>query len=390
MDILENNKILNLTRDLIKFKSDQHNQEERDNVLGYIIDYIKKNSYPQLICQIKKNINPRTNQQISSVHIFNPSVTDKKSLLLLGHVDVIMAEDDQYQPRISDNNLYGRGAGDMKSGIAIAIELFKKYHRSKNVQLLITNDEEIGSAAGAEKISPLISPDAVIALEPTNLSIVHKQKGAMWVDIDVEGPGGHASRPSLSDNCIDISLELCKRLRNELITNKEWGCTINIGGLFGGNLILNSKIKLGPANSSAKSAKMRLDVRLTNEYSHDEIISIFQKYAKEIEDKLNNKHKTDTYRIKISRPVVTVDHLYTKEDDPLIQNLAKHFLKTTGEHPTITGSPAASDGRYFSKKGIPTAVFGPISHNHHSLNEHVEIESIKKVHDVLDSLLEEW
>ena len=381
-------EIIKLTKELVNFESTSDNLKERQKIIDFIIFFINSNTKNATIKQFKAK-NPVSNQIISSIHVFNPDMNKNKSVLLLGHVDVVPG--DSFNPTNNEKFIFGRGSGDMKSGVAISILLFLKHHKNKNIQLLITNDEEIGGHGGAGFISKKIKPDFVIAPEPTNLDLRIKEKGAMQIQIEVQTSGGHSSRPWKNLNSIEIMLNLISQLKKAFKNplREKWVNTINIGGIIGGNI--KDSLTLGSSNIIANSCKIKLDLRLVDTCSHKNALNLIQESVKKIESKLKQdiNHmnlENNNFKIIINNPDILVEHLITNKNNSFVKSLSKS-IKTKFGVCNITKAPAASDARFFSSVGIPSVVFGANSINHHANNEHVQISSLLNVWNILNHFL---
>ncbi|HKX12917.1 MAG TPA: M20/M25/M40 family metallo-hydrolase [bacterium] len=158
---------------------------------------------------------------------------ERKSLLMLGHLDVVPAEAKDWQsppftPTIREGYLYGRGALDMKSLVAMEVQTFVKIHREgKPLQgdlvLALTADEEAGAKFGAqfliEQHWDKIAADYVLNegsvgqdrkgkhLYPIQVA----EKGVAWIRLKAQGSPGHGSMPS-KDNAVAILLTAMERL----------------------------------------------------------------------------------------------------------------------------------------------------------------------------------
>ena len=274
----------------------------------------------------------------------------------------------------------------MKSGLAVLLLLFIKYFSTSNVSLLITSDEELGSQHGAKIVAPRLHPELVLIPEPTNNQIIIKEKGATWCDIYVTGPGGHASRPWKARNAVDILFEITNDLRQHFKTlrTEEWADTLNIGAFYGGNLELQeAHLRPGPGNVIATTATARLDLRLTENLSHQQAYTIIDSVLETYQQQLGAEYT-------LRREKIThVDHLITDATHPYVQQF--HQLHVTHFGPTEPqGEAGASDGRYFSLQNIPVILYGPISLGHHSTNEKVDLASVEKCYQVYDKFLSTW
>ena len=122
------------------------------------------------------------------------------SLMFCGHLDTVGVEGmrDPFVPREADGRLYGRGAQDMKGGVAAMIDAARLASASWASGRLIVAavvDEEYASA-GADALVREWTADAAIVTEPTDLQIGVGHKGFAWFEIDVLGRAAHGSRPA--------------------------------------------------------------------------------------------------------------------------------------------------------------------------------------------------
>jgi succinyl-diaminopimelate desuccinylase len=137
---------------------------------------------------------------------FGPDATEAApGLLMLGHSDVVPAGDgwaaDPFNPRVADGWLTGRGAADMKGGIAAALQAMAAVHRAlpdAPLELLVTVDEE-DLATGIQAHLAATPPEgryrACIVAEPTDMAVVVACRGAANLQVDVAGRAAHAGRP---------------------------------------------------------------------------------------------------------------------------------------------------------------------------------------------------
>ena len=132
-----------------------------------------------------------------------------KSLMLNAHTDVVGVEgmDAPFDPIIPAGRMYGRGAYDMKSGLAacmLAVKAARDLSLAGDVILSAVVDEEYGSI-GTEALLKewnRWSPDAVLIAEPTELAISIAHRGFVWLEIETFGIAAHGSRPKLGIDAI--------------------------------------------------------------------------------------------------------------------------------------------------------------------------------------------
>lgn len=381
-DIKIKNKLVSLTESLIRFQSDNDHHLEREKCLDYIGGYLKKG------CKARFKADWIESHGIYSLYVYNPEpkIRKQKEILLCGHIDVISAAAQDFIPRHDSKYIYGRGSGDMKSGIAVMMELFIKHSNSKNISLLFTSDEEVGSMDGAMVCAKKLNPSVALIPEPSEGAIVIKEKGATWLDISVEGPGGHGSMPWSARNAIDVLMEIISEMRKHFLTAKKeaWVSTLSIGAIEGGCLdVRDGRIEKAAGNVIANHASARLDLRLTEKMSHDRAYAIIDRIIAAKQKELGQKYK-------ITRSAATrIEHMNTPMTKPEVRQMIRAYEKVFKRKPKIVNEHGASDGRFFSAKGIPTIMFGCKASGYHAENEKAEIDSIVESFMVYDNYLKE-
>ena len=123
-----------------------------------------------------------------------------RTLMLCGHTDVVRGSEQQFRPELRDGRLYGRGAVDMKGGIAAAVLAAERIARGGrppgDLVLALVVDEEWLSA-GAEALVGRHVPDAAIFPEPSNLDVLLEHGGFAWFEVESRGfeaAGGDTDR----------------------------------------------------------------------------------------------------------------------------------------------------------------------------------------------------
>ena len=111
---------------------------------------------------------------------------------------------DPFAPRIDGDRLYGRGAYDMKAGLAAALLACREAAAlglAGDVVVAAVADEEHASL-GVQEALRRVRADAAIVTEPTELELVVAHKGFVWAEIEVTGRAAHGSRPHLGVDAI--------------------------------------------------------------------------------------------------------------------------------------------------------------------------------------------
>ena len=128
-----------------------------------------------------------------------PSVVVRKreargrTLMLCAHLDTVGVEGmtDPHAPRIDGDRLYGRGAYDMKSGLAAALIACRE--AEGDVLVAAVADEEHASL-GVQEVLAAHTADAAIVTEPTERELIVAHKGFVWIELEIEGRAAHGSR----------------------------------------------------------------------------------------------------------------------------------------------------------------------------------------------------
>src|SRR3954468_13274702 len=129
-----------------------------------------------------------------------------RTLMLCGHLDTVNVEGmaEPHVPRVEGDRLHGRGAYDMKAGVAAALLAAREAKGARlrgDVVVAAVADEEHASI-GVQEALRAVQADAAIVTEPTEMELVVAHKGFVWVEIEVTGVAAHGSRPHLGIDAI--------------------------------------------------------------------------------------------------------------------------------------------------------------------------------------------
>lgn len=301
-----------------------------------------------------------------------------RTLLFNGHMDVVPSGDPalwKYPPfggKLSKGRIYGRGASDMKGGIASFLHAVSMIDRSKiplpqgRLILHLVSDEESHGHQGmgflAQKMR--IRGDAAIVGEPTNLDLVVCQKGALWFKISTLGKSAHGSRPSQGINAIEKMMHLVARL-NSIPWVKEHPLlgkpTINIGTIQGG-----TKVNVVPDR-----CEIEVDRRLLPGEKKEEVL-------KEIRKVIDSVQARDPL---FKHQIEEIDYAEPSEIDPaeeIVRIGLEACREVRGEKPAIRGFSGFTDGRfYINPFCIPALIFGPGGTGQsHTADESVEVDNL--------------
>lgn len=296
---------------------------------------------------------------------------------LNGHIDVVPAGSgwtrDPFAGQVEDGRIYGRGACDMKSGIAAAVYAAEAIRRAGvdlngSVEISGTVDEESGGFAGVAWLAQMkrLSPerqDFVIIPEPLNVDrICIGHRGVYWFEVVTHGRIGHGSMPFLGVNAIEHMGLILDRMRRELVPrllsrrtavpvvpDAARHPTLNVNAIVGGQ----------PADGIqtpcvADVCRAIFDRRFLIEEGFEatkaEIAALLDRAATETPNL--------SYEL---RDVMVVHPVLTPEGSPLVESLARSVHRVLGRPAAQVASPGTYDHKHVDRvAGIRHCVaYGP-------------------------------
>ncbi len=303
-----------------------------------------------------------------------------RSLMLNGHMDTVTARSmhiEPFVPSFRDGDVYGRGALDMKGGIAAQVMAVQAIIRSGirlqgDVIIAGVADEEYVSM-GTEALLKEYITDGAVVCEPTDLQIVTAHKGFVWSTIEIMGRAAHGSMP---EKGIDAIMKAGKVLA--ILDGFDWAVLSGRTHPLLGNPSLHASLIQGGTEWSTYPdyCKIQLERRtIPNELPEDideEYRYLLKKIAEE--DRLFvASYRRDYYRqpFEISR---SSDIVLT------LERAARYVL---GKEPVIAGASFWMDTALLAAAGIPTVNFGPAGDGLHAAEEYVDFDSVVTTAEVL-------
>ncbi len=301
-----------------------------------------------------------------------------RHLAFAGHVDVVPPGDraqwdlDPFAGEIVDGRLYGRGAADMKSGVAafvaaVAREIAATGAPQGSISLLITGDEERDAINGTVKLLAWAAErgecfDACLVGEPTSperLGDTAKigRRGSIVADLVVRGRQGHTAYPQRADNAAHRLVEVLHQLMTTpLDQGTEW--------FEPSNLQLTS-IDIGnPAgNVIPGEAKARLNIRFNDRHTHASLEAWLHKQIAPL---------ASDYTLVVNGNA----EAFVTAPGELSELLARSVEAETGLRPGLSTSGGTSDAR-FVQRYCPVIEFGLVGTTMHQANEHVTVADIE-------------
>lgn len=361
------NELVAVTKRLIKFKTVTGNSSETRRAMNYVKRYLSK-----------LHLREYTNGGFESLVFCNKKFSDGDTfdLILHGHIDVVLAEnEDQFQPYTREGNLYGRGALDMKGGLA-ALMVYMRHHLKqtddKKVALFVTSDEEIGGQNGTEYLMNTMRFKGsffITAEGEKEYYLKTEQKGVYMFKLIASGKSDHSAYVWKGKNAIMELFNAYGKIENRFKKKKDdrdhWYTTINMGTVHGG--LMRSSIP--------DKAEAECDIRFCGATTNEQAIEDVIKSA--IRSKKNISFKK----------LFSAPQMKTKNTNPYLRNLnatAKKQLNIS--HDLFFKNHGTNDARFAAKVGIPAVGFGPIGNNYHVRDEYVSIKSLVDFYSILTQI----
>jgi acetylornithine deacetylase/succinyl-diaminopimelate desuccinylase-like protein len=299
------------------------------------------------------------------------------SLMFCGHIDTVGVEgmEAPFDPVVRGGRLYGRGAQDMKSGVAAMIDAARVaaergFERGRLIVAAVV-DEEYASV-GADALVTRWQADMAVVTEPTDLQIAVAHKGFAWLDIETRGRAAHGSRPRDGRDAIlrmGRVLQRLEALDRELQSRPPHPLM--------GTASLHASIVAGGQELSTYPQRclLQMERRTVAGESGDgaarEILEILQNLVRE-----DPEFEADA-RLTFSRPAYELPRSH-----PLPGMLGK-VLSSLGQTGTVVGMSFWTDAAILGAAGIPTVLFGPRGAGLHGREEYVNIDDVVTCRDAL-------
>lgn len=328
---------------------------------------------------------------------------DGPHLMFAGHTDVVPVGDEAawshppFSAAIANGEMYGRGAVDMKGGIACFIAAYARYaekHGKPNGSLsfLITGDEEGPSINGTVKLLEWASEkgekwDACVVGEPTNPNALGDmikigRRGSMSGKITVHGVQGHVAYPHLADNPLRGLLQLTQAIMYPALDNgtEDFQPTnLEVTSIDTGNKATN----VIPASSTA-TFNVRFNDTWTADTLRDELIRRLDEAA--------DNGNLRTGRGKVLYDIHWADrpsHVFLTRNDALISSLSNAISAVTGKEPALSTTGGTSDAR-FIKDYCPVVEFGLVGQTMHMVDERANLKDLETLTHIYETFIERW
>jgi len=375
-------EVIKLTQKLIQIPTENPPGNEK-YCMEFVYNWYKSHEISMRIIEVEKG---RSNI-ISTLKGRDKNIP----LVILAHMDTVPANKNNpnsFSGKIVNNRIYGRGAADMKGGLAVAMMAIKNIKESSmqlkgDLVVAATVDEEGKNMLGAQALinKGIVSKDTyIIATEPTELSLRISHKGVLWYGIETFGKSCHAGEPQFGADAIHGMSLILEELKEYVATlpynHKHLGKpTLNIGKIWGGG----DKTNVVPDYCRAE-----IDFRIVPPMTITQADGIVQMISE------NQVKKIDGIYVKIEKLGLNRKPVVADEKTILVESIKSAYKEEMGTELLVKGFTG------YTEAGIIAAlngnkncvVFGPGELTEaHSMNESVPIEHLIYAEKILTKII---
>ena len=280
------------------------------------------------------------------------------TLVLHGHLDVVPGRAEQFSPRLEGDRLYGRGAYDMKGGLAAMMCALRELAEQDSVRVRFVcvpdeESEDIDTHSTDEVVRSGFAGDFAITGEPTDLHVGVQAKGVLAFRLNVHGRAAHGSTPWLGDNAVLKAIDVFRRIESLPFSRESSELfdrpSVNLGRIQGGDAL----------NKVPDLCTMVVDIRYLPNQDPGDILE----QVRSIPD------------IEVMRTFTRVPALVSRSNPYVVALVSAVGRLTEGEAMSV-GRDGASDAVSFLQAGIPAVEFGPAGAGHHGPDEWVSVSSL--------------
>ena len=324
---------------------------------------------------------------------------DGRSLIVCGHIDVVSPEPsslwtgDPYDGRVDGEWMYGRGAGDMKSGLVAMIGAVRGLQRlglspRAKVQLQSVVEEECTGNGALACVLAGHTADAAILTEPTRNAIWTAQVGVLWFQVCVLGAPAHAGDAAEGANAIEASYAVIEALREleaelnvappSLFAAYPHPINLNVGMIRGGDW------------PSTVAGECVTQCRLAL-YPGERVEALKDRVEQTVAAVAETRPELSRHRFDVLYEGFQCEGYELAHDAPLVTALSAACTRAAGQAPALFASTATTDARTFHLYGdTPAVCFGPLAENEHGVDERVHLPSITATAQAIALFIADW
>ncbi|PZE20551.1 acetylornithine deacetylase [Paenibacillus xerothermodurans] len=338
-----------------------------------------------------------------------------KSLIVNGHIDVAEVSEDEaweqgpFTPVVTDGVIIGRGAADMKGGMAgalFAVQLLHEagIHLPGDLIFQSVIGEEVGEAGTLECCKRGYTADFAVVVDSSDLHI-QGQGGVItgWITVKSSQTHHDATRKSMihaggkrfAASAIEKMMRIIQGLQE---LERHWAVMKSYPGYEPGTNTINPAVIEGGRHAAFIADECRLWITV-----HFYPNETYEQVAQEIEEHIRQVAAADVWlrenppRFEWGGSSMIEDRgeifpsLEVDPDHPGVQTLKRSHEGVLRMPAVVDVSPTVTDGGWFGHAGIPAAIYGPGDlHNAHSVNEQLSVRQLVDYTKVILKFIYEW
>ena len=310
-------------------------------------------------------------------------------LLLLGHTDVVPTgpldewSSPPFEPAIRDGYLYGRGAADMKGGVAAMVTAIERFvarrprHRG-SIALLLTSDEEGPAVNGVRRVTDVLVErgeriDWCLVGEPSSTDrlgdiVKNGRRGSLSGRIVVQGIQGHIAYPHLARNPVHGLARLLSKLADTVWDEGS--------GHFPPTSFQVSNVTAGTGadNVIPGHAEAAFNFRYSTCHDRGSLVAAVESAAQalDLDCRIDWRHSGE--------PFLT-------EPGRLIEAVGEAVESVAGYRPELSTAGGTSDGRFIAPTGAEVVELGPVNATIHSIDERVLAADLDRLSEMYEGVI---
>jgi len=337
--------------------------------------------YPECIARIRQQLDALGIQSEMVGESLVSRAEASEALVFHGHYDVVPAQDpSQFDPRVEDGTMFGRGTSDMKGGLVSMIYGARALAAlgspiARNVCLTFVPDEETGGSRGSEVLLRDEMPHAkvvgMLTPEPTSGVVWNANRGAITFDVTIKGRAAHVGLQHQGINAFEQMVGVVNRLiaLEREVSQRRTRFNLTSEAARGSILLLGGTAQAGTNfNVVPATARFTVDRRINPEED-------FETERRVLMDILEGARSEG-----VDLQVTTLQEGRPSSSDEaghVARSLASSIAVVKGRAAAFEMCPGLLETRYFAARGIPAFAYGPgVLAASHGPREFVKIDEI--------------
>jgi acetylornithine deacetylase len=312
-----------------------------------------------------------------------------RSLVLQGHVDVVPATPEgnwthpPWAGEVADGRMWGRGAADMKSGVAAMVYAVRAMREAGvrlrgDLSLVSVVEEECTGNGALAALDRGYTADAAIIPEPFGHSALEAQVGVFWARITVHGQGAHAERASAAQNAVVKAARVVdavgrleeranrERPRPAQFADAEHPLNSNVGIVRGGDW------------TSSVPEECTLEVRLAT-FPGEDLAEVQRRFREDLLAEVADDAWLAEHPPEVTFYAFQADGCVIPRDTPIMGVLAGAHGEVVGGDMRFLSFTGTTDARFFNLfYDVPCTCYGAVGGNLHAPDEWVELDSVRE------------